>query len=300
MNVIEKIGEDGFPIYGPGFKVEAGVRVGKLTVNKIVPAPSHIKCKDKVFWSCTCDCGEEVVKRTDYLVDGALRGGSGAHKNKGCRTCGIGACDKSGIKNRNIAGRIISSHTETTLGGALIIAETDYIDLSNRSTIVVCECNRCGNLFPTTRRSQAVTCGCLQGRLPRTVEDFAAERGCRSLGELNIFNLLNKMKLNFVQERKFNDLIDKARLPFDFYVYGPDGDYIIEYDGKQHFKEIKYFNNFQETRKHDLMKNQYCFRHNIPIIRIPYDVEPKIEDIILSTSKYILTPENQKDYYERG
>jgi hypothetical protein len=298
MNIIEKIGKDGFPIYKRGFKVAPGVRVGTLTIEKRVPAPEHIKCKDKVFWQCVCDCGEVVVKRSDYLVDGALRGGSGANKNKGCRTCGIGACDKSGIKNRNIAGRIISSHTETTVGGALIIAETDYIDLSNRSTIVVCECSKCGKCFPTTRRSQTTTCGCLQGRLPRTVEDFAAERGCRSLGELNIFNLLNKMKLNFTQERKFNDLVDKARLPFDFYVYGPDGDYIIEYDGQQHFKEISYFNNFKDTRKHDLMKNQYCFSHNIPIIRIPYTVVDITEDDIkLETSNHILTPENQKEYY---
>jgi hypothetical protein len=47
------------------------------------------------------------------------------------------------------------------------------------------------------------------------------------------------------------------------------------------------------------MKNQYCFKHHIPIIRIPYDVEPKKEDILLETSKYILTPQNQKQYYEK-
>ena len=103
--------------------------------------------------------------------------------------------------------------------------------------------------------------------------------------------------LKAFQEKKFDDLMDKARLPFDFYVLTPKGPYIIEYDGEQHFRETSYFGSFRNTRKHDLMKNQYCFKNNIPIIRIPYDVEPKVEDIMLATSKYILTKENQKEYY---
>lgn len=290
MNTIEKLGEDGYPIYGADFKLVEGMRIGKLIVNG--------RASKKDYFKCTCDCGAVVEKRRDNLKAGALRGGSAAQKNKGCRTCGAEACNKSGIKNRNTAGSIISSHTETNVGGAKIIAETDYIDMSNRSTIIICECTVCGQPFPTTKRSQACTCGCTSNSPVRTVEDYAAERGCRSLGELNIFNLLNKMKLNFVQEKKFDDLIDKARLPFDFYIYGPDGEYIIEFDGEQHFREISYFRNFKETRKHDLMKNQYCFTHNIPIIRIPYGVEPVEKDVALSTSKYIITSENQKEYYD--
>ena len=289
MNTIEKMGEDGYPIYGADFKLVDGMRIGKLIVNGKGSKPKYFKC--------TCDCGAVVEKRQDNLKAGALRGGSAAQKNKGCRTCGAEACNKSGIKNRNIAGSIISSHTDTNVGGAKILYETDYIDTSNRSTIIICECSRCGKPFPTTKRSQASGCGCAIGKPTPSLEDFVAQRQCSSRGEEMISKLLTKMKLNFVMQKKYDDLVDVARLPFDFFVSGPNGNYIIEYDGKQHFKDIKYFN-FKTIRKHDLMKNQYCFTRNIPIIHIPFTVVDVTEqDVALETSKYILTPENQKEYY---
>ena len=81
---------------------------------------------------------------------------------------------------------------------------------------------------------------------------------------------------------------------FDFYV---NQQYIIEFDGEQHYKPIDYFGGQEAliaTQKRDQIKNSYCFNHNIPIIRIPYD---KIEDISLetitpATSKYLLQKEN--------
>lgn len=298
MNSVEKMGEDGFPIYGADFKLVEGLRIGKLTVNYKVPRPANVK--SGTWWQCTCDCGAVVIKRSDNLKAGGTRGGSAAQKNKGCRTCGSEECNNSGIKNRNVVGMIKSSHIDTTVGGAEILFNTGYIDVSNRSEIVICRCSLCEQSFPTTKRSQSTTCGCKQGKPVRSLFDYIAQRGCKSKGELAIYNLLTNNHISFIQEKKFDDLIDKARLPFDFYVSTLQGNYIIEFDGEQHFKETFYFGNLRDIRKHDLMKNQYCFRHNIPIIRIPYDVEPKIEDIMLSTSKYILTPENQKNYYERG
>lgn len=55
----------------------------------------------------------------------------------------------------------------------------------------------------------------------------------------------------------------------------------------------------KRTRQSDLIKNKYCFEHNIPIIRIPYDVEYTIEDLKIETTKFLLTPENEKQYYNR-
>ena len=295
MNTIEKLGEDGFPVYGSDFKLLEGLRIGKLTVRKRVERPANVK--SGIWWECVCDCGAVVVKRSDNLKAGATRGGSAAQKNKGCRTCGSEKCNGSGIKNRNTNGMIKSSHTNSNLGGAKIIEHTGFIDESNRSEIVMCKCTACGQPFPTTKRSQSTTCGCTSGKPVRSFSDYIAQRGCKSKGEWAIYNLLVKHKMTFIQEKKFDDLMDKARLPFDFYVLTPKGPYIIEYDGEQHFRETSYFGSFRNTRKHYLMKNQYCFKNNIPIIRIPYDVEPKIEDITLATSKYILTKENQKEYY---
>lgn len=54
----------------------------------------------------------------------------------------------------------------------------------------------------------------------------------------------------------------------------------------------------ENRHKKDLIKNQYCFKNNIPLIRIPYDKDYTIEDLKLATTKFLLTPENEKFYYE--
>jgi hypothetical protein len=88
-------------------------------------------------------------------------------------------------------------------------------------------------------------------------------------------------------------------MEYDFYV---DEMYIIEYDGSQHFyykgtgwdtKE-----HLERVRKNDLLKNKYCFDNNIPIIRIPYDADYIINDLKLETTRFLLTPENEEEYYK--
>ena len=55
---------------------------------------------------------------------------------------------------------------------------------------------------------------------------------------------------------------------------------------------------FKTLHAHDLIKNQYCFTHNIPIIRIPYNAEYFVSDLILETTRFLLTPDNEKEYYK--
>lgn len=54
----------------------------------------------------------------------------------------------------------------------------------------------------------------------------------------------------------------------------------------------------ENIRKRDLEKNNFCFTNNIPIIRIPYNKNFGIEDLILETSRFILTKENENEYYK--
>ena len=49
-----------------------------------------------------------------------------------------------------------------------------------------------------------------------------------------------------------------------------------------------------------LIKNKYCFEHNIPLIRIPYNKEYTFEDLKLETTHFLLTPENEQKYYQQG
>jgi hypothetical protein len=77
---------------------------------------------------------------------------------------------------------------------------------------------------------------------------------------------------------------------FDFYV---KKEYIIEFDGEQHFKPIETFGGeerFKRTQEVAQIKNNYCLQHGIPIIRIPYWKRGKIElnDLLPQYSQFLI------------
>lgn len=61
------------------------------------------------------------------------------------------------------------------------------------------------------------------------------------------------------------------KLHLDFWL--PEQKIAIEYDGRQHYEEIDFFDQYEalEVRKErDKRKNLYCKKHGIKLIRIPY------------------------------
>lgn len=107
-----------------------------------------------------------------------------------------------------------------------------------------------------------------------------------SVGELKINQLLTENNIPFIQEKKFDSCISPKGNPlrFDFYV---NNKYLIEYDGEQHFLEVP--NNIytkeelEKIKEYDKIKNQWCEKNNIPLIRINYTQLHKltIKDIII-------------------
>ena len=69
--------------------------------------------------------------------------------------------------------------------------------------------------------------------------------------------------------------------------------FLLEYDGKQHFDDELHFNNsFEEQNKYkqyDILKNQYCKIHNIPLKRIPYWDFNKITLENIMDDTYLIT-----------
>ena len=146
-----------------------------------------------------------------------------------------------------------------------------------------CLCD-CGTIVETTTHNlitgRTQSCGCI-----------------KSKGEEKIAQLLSEKNIFFEKEKHF---LSCGKTRFDFYV---NNSYIIEFDGSQHFK---YTNtgwdtkkHFERTHKNDLIKNKYCFENNIPLIRIPYDAEYNLKDLVLETTRFLLTPENEQKYYNR-
>lgn len=102
-----------------------------------------------------------------------------------------------------------------------------------------------------------------------------------SLGSILITKYLVNNNISYVKEKKFNDCKDVNQLPFDFYL--PDYNTCIEFDGIQHFEPVKHFGGiekFEVRKKHDNIKNKYCYENSINLIRISYEEINDIDDIL--------------------
>ena len=153
------------------------------------------------------------------------------------------------------------------------IGQQNLIDLTGqRFGKLNCKCD-CGNTCiirgNSLKTKNSQSCGCI-----------------KSLGEQKIVEMLNKANIFYEREKIFKD----SSFRFDFFV---ENQYIIEYDGKQHFQDSKWGSHLKtvkETQERDKEKNNWCKEHNIPIIRIPYTIfnQLTIKDLLLETSSFIV------------
>ena len=124
------------------------------------------------------------------------------------------------------------------------------------------------------------------GEFKQRPKDHLQKCGCpkcqESKGETNIRIFLEENNINYIQQFKFKDCVFKKQLPFDFYL--PDFNICIEYDGKQHFEESSFFGkkSFDDTKRNDLIKTNYCKINSINLIRIRFDenIKTKLKEII--------------------
>lgn len=113
----------------------------------------------------------------------------------------------------------------------------------------------------------------------QTPYNHLQNRGCRcctnrSKGEIKIEKLLIENKIKFKREKTFDNCRNpetKAKLKFDFYL--PEHNMCIEFDGRQHFVAVDIWGGepaLKATEKRDKIKNGYCRKNNIHLIRISY------------------------------
>ena len=126
--------------------------------------------------------------------------------------------------------------------------------------------------------------------------------GCiNSINESRIAQMLDNLSIQYKQQYSFPDLYSNRecdKLYYDFAIFNKDNlIYIIEYDGIQHFENGHFHQDLKIIHANDMLKNKYCFKHNIPIIRIPYNKEYDLNDIKLETTRYLLTCDNENEYY---
>lgn len=115
-----------------------------------------------------------------------------------------------------------------------------------------------------------------------------------SRGEIKIEEVLQAAGLHFEEEYIFPDLLSSSGRPlrFDFAVFDDNGDidFLIEYQGIQHYEAKSKFGGYTGLRKqqyNDMKKREYCQKHNITLIAIPYTDEGRIDyDYIMKAAGY--------------
>lgn len=123
------------------------------------------------------------------------------------------------------------------------------------------------------------------GKFNQTPNNHLRGAGCpickESKGERNIRNYLVKNKINFIQEKVFDDCKNKESLFFDFHL--PDYNLLIEYDGELHFKNVKFFGGNKGLLyriNNDNIKNNYVLNNSLKLLRIKYSDYENIDNIL--------------------
>ena len=152
----------------------------------------------------------------------------------------------SGKKHVNLDSQAIDI-TGKTFGKWTVLYKTDK---RNAGGVIYwhcrCECGKEKDVLGTSLRSgRSLSCG-LHSNI--------------SKGNVKIADILDQANIFYEIQKKFSTCKDIKELPFDFFV---NNEYLIEYDGQQHFKKDSIFD-YEYTHKHDLLKSQWCKKNNIP------------------------------------
>lgn len=197
------------------------------------------------YWLCQCDCGKQKEIASSSLKSGKTI------------SCGC-------IHRQITSEKFLKDLTGQKFGKLTVIKRVSEV---GKKLQWLCKCD-CGTEIivdgTNLKTGHTFSCGCI-----------------KSKGELKIRQILNQLNISFQTEYIFSDL-PKRR--FDFYL--PVLNVCLEYDGKQHYEYIHTWHQteegFKQSLKRDKEKTDYCLKHKIQLIRIPYTDYDKID------KKYIL------------
>lgn len=223
---------------------------GRLRVIKQAENISTPNGRSHVAWLCECECGNQIIARSDTLRNGHTV------------SCG---CKKREVLSS--AGKNKISKIEGKIFGRLTVLGDSGKRTSSGGVLWKCECS-CGNITYvetsnlTRTKEPTISCGCAKSR-----------------GEEKLLKLFIDNQIAFIYQKKFDNCIfpeTNRQLIFDFYL--PDYHLLIEYDGEQHFRSIHNdLFDLKSIQKRDQYKNKWCKENNISLIRIPYTDFDKID-----------------------
>lgn len=141
---------------------------------------------------------------------------------------------------------------------------------SGKSFWWICPSENCKHRWKARVADRVKGCGCPQCN--------------ESKGEKRIREYLMNKNILFQPQYIFNNLtgVGGGLLKFDFAILDHDGklNCLIEYDGEFHYCKLFEDDNHESIKIHDKLKNMYCKKNNIKLIRIPYWEYDSIEYIL--------------------
>lgn len=194
------------------------------------------------YWVCRCECGNIKSVKSSSLRKGEII------------SCGCYRLQQlSNAKRKQSEALMLNKRF-----GKLLVEQRSDKKGSNGELYwwCLCDCGRRievrGHNLRRTDGNQTVSCGCAH----------------KSIGANNIINCLTTAGIDFIDEYTFLDL-PKSR--FDFAIIKENQVIrLIEFDGEQHFQEVKLWGPLSIIQERDKIKNEYALSHNIPLVRIPY------------------------------
>lgn len=233
-----------------------GKKFGRLTVLETIWSLEARKSQVR----CLCDCGNEIIRLRQHVIDGSVK------------SCGCLLCDIASVNHDKDYSNYVSDF------GIKILKKSSKNKYNQQ--LWECECGICGKHFvdlPIRIKNNHVrSCGCLVS----------------SSSELFIAKFLDDNNISYIKQYTYDDCVSSNgnKLRFDFAVIKNNRVFcLIEYDGEQHYKPVDYFGGekaFKIRQEYDETKNQYCFKNQIPLLRLPYYLsKDEIKSIILNTMK---------------
>lgn len=230
-----------------------GAKFGRWTVLQTNTLNPNCKAKHPPKMAlCECECGQKRYKEYRDLYSGRSL------------SCGCLRNEQTVERNKKNSSVLVGNQ----YGFLTVIKDLGYHFQARgkRESWYLCECSNCGNKNYKVNGNnlQAGTvksCGCIS-----------------SYGEKIIKQILLENKIQFEQQYKFKDLVSLkgGLLRFDFAVFRENGeiDFLIEFDGRQHFlgPEAKWKDSYtlEEQQCRDRLKEEYCQSKNLKLKRIPY------------------------------
>lgn len=236
-------------------------RFGRLTV---LHKDNTRKTNSGSYWICQCDCGKIKSIKSSSLRRGEII-------SCGCyRTQQI---MESKAKNGTIDNLVGQRF------GFLTVLKKDELKTKETGIVYwICQCD-CGKIKSIRGHN-----------LKRKDENRTISCGCqhKSIGEINIADILNNNNINFIEQYRFLEMPKKS---YDFAII-KDNQIIrlIEFDGEQHYQEVPEWRTTLEIiQQRDKEKNEYALSHNIPLVRIPYWERDNITLDMIMGDKYLVT-----------